>query len=463
MHPLDYFSESPKYFIFQKETNKTNFGGVLTLFFGLIMIFVSILYLLDYIDLDDYSIEYSHIVNMTLIKDIPALNNDPVKNPNITFGLMLKDLDNQPLSDKFFLYDFKTGEKINREINYTYINRKISDLQIGVYYNCTNESNCSLKEEDKPENGTLLEVIYDTPNIDLQNSPSPIKEEELIRQRMQIPLYFNIIYSRMFEWENIIYKEKSTLFNRFFNEKKESISGHIANQYNYVIEQNKEELEYGEKKLLILQFANYHRSYIEYKRKGKTIFDLLAKLTSLFQSIRFGFLFFFKYYSKNFNNYKIIEKVLDMNNKKFREIELNSILYEPTDNNNNHINDKNNNLCSPLINNLNKNNNLNINDTDTDYGTDQNEIDDLLKEKILPKLSFMHFLCNNLYSNKCSKIRSQETLHICNKIILKYMSIDSILFNQMRLENLFKDYNWNNPILNNIEKNDLINKLKTLI
>ena len=43
------------------------------------------------------------------------------------------------------------------------------------------------------------------------------------------------------------------------------------------------------------------------------------------------------------------------------------------------------------------------------------------------------------------------------------MSIDSLLYNQMKLENLFKDYNWNNPILNNIEKNELIDKLKTFI
>ena len=64
----------------------------------------------------------------------------------------------------------------------------------------------------------------------------------------------------------------------------------------------------------------------------------------------------------------------------------------------------------------------------------------------------MHFFCNNLYFNKCSQFRSQETLHICNKILLKYMSIESLLYNQMKLENLFKDYNWNNPILNNIEK-----------
>ena len=32
MHPLDLLSESPRFFIFKKEANKTNFGGVLFLF-----------------------------------------------------------------------------------------------------------------------------------------------------------------------------------------------------------------------------------------------------------------------------------------------------------------------------------------------------------------------------------------------------------------------------------------------
>ena len=197
-----------------------------------------------------------------------------------------------------------------------------------------------------------------------------------------------------------------------------------------------------------VNFRNLHSSYIQFKRKRKTLLDLVAKITSLFQTLYFGFRFAFKYYSKNFNNYKIIEKVLDMNNKNFREIELNNILYEPINNNKNPTNNKNNNLI--------------INDDIIDCNNNI-EIDDLLKEKVFPKLSFMHFFCNNLYYNKCNKFRSQEFLHICNKILLKYISIDSILYNQMRLENLFKDYNWNNPILNNIEKNELIDKLKTFI
>jgi hypothetical protein len=115
MHPLDIFSDSPKYFIFQKETNKTNFGGVLTLFFSTIMIFISILYFLDYSDLDNYSIEYSHIENLTLAEDIPKLNNDPKEDPYFNFTLKLLDDYNRPLSNNFLLYDLNTGEEINRK------------------------------------------------------------------------------------------------------------------------------------------------------------------------------------------------------------------------------------------------------------------------------------------------------------------------------------------------------------
>ena len=46
---------------------------------------------------------------------------------------------------------------------------------------------------------------------------------------------------------------------------------------------------------------------------------------------------------------------------------------------------------------------------------------------------------------------------------MKYLSIDSILYNQIMIENLIKDYNWNNSLLNNINNNELILKLKTLI
>ena len=91
------------------------------------------------------------------------------------------------------------------------------------------------------------------------------------------------------------------------------------------------------------------------------------------------------------------------------------------------------------------------------------EIDDLLQEKIMPKFSFFRFFCNNLYCKYCCyKYRKQEFLHICDELILKYLSIDSLLYNQMITENIFKDYKWNDPLLYNIEKNELLDKLKNI-
>ena len=47
-------------------------------------------------------------------------------------------------------------------------------------------------------------------------------------------------------------------------------------------------------------------------------------------------------------------------------------------------------------------------------------------------------------------------------MVFKYTSIDIILYHQMKLENLLEDYKWNNPELNNIDKNEIILKLREL-
>ena len=50
-----------------------------------------------------------------------------------------------------------------------------------------------------------------------------------------------------------------------------------------------------------------------------------------------------------------------------------------------------------------------------------------------------------------------------SEIISKYYSIENLLYNQIKLENLYKDYKWNNPSLNKFGNNELIIQLKNLI
>ena len=62
MNSLDFLNSQHQYYIFGKETNKTNFGGVLFLIYLIIMIFISLIYILDYALNEKYEIA-SHTID----------------------------------------------------------------------------------------------------------------------------------------------------------------------------------------------------------------------------------------------------------------------------------------------------------------------------------------------------------------------------------------------------------------
>ena len=54
-----------------------------------------------------------------------------------------------------------------------------------------------------------------------------------------------------------------------------------------------------------------YKKYIEYSRTRVSELDLLANIFSLMANIFTGVRFIFTFYSNNFNNFKIIEKILN--------------------------------------------------------------------------------------------------------------------------------------------------------
>ena len=88
MYAIDFFNMPPQYSIFQKETNKTQFGGVLFLIYLIVMFFISLAYILDYAVNDKYEIEFS-IVNSFFSKinpeDIEFGKFDSGVNPELNF------------------------------------------------------------------------------------------------------------------------------------------------------------------------------------------------------------------------------------------------------------------------------------------------------------------------------------------------------------------------------------------
>ena len=161
-----------------------------------------------------------------------------------------------------------------------------------------------------------------------------------------------------------------------------------------------------------------------------------------------------------------MEKILnqELNNK--RQISLENIINDNSDFK--QINLEKENKKFPLMKKeefgIEDNNNMMepINDLIEDIENEDGNKERKKGKRILPKLSFFDFFFNNVYMKQCYN-KKQEILNICNELVLKYISIDEVLINHLRLENLFKDYVWNNPELNNILKNEYILKLLKLI
>ena len=224
--------------------------------------------------------------------------------------------------------------------------------------------------------------------------------------------------------------------------------------------------------LAIIDTFPIHK-YQKYRRSEISFLDVLSNIGALFSTFNTVLTVVFRFYSKNYDHYEIVDKILKTELRKDtrkKKINLNNIhnekkLMEMSDVNPEPENDK---LDSPLITENNeKIPEVKISDEfegkqgeEEDFYENKNESDE---ENILPKLSFIEFFLNNLYFKKCKRRNQQEILELCNKIILKYISIDSVLYNLMKLENLFKDYRWNNPRLKNLNNNELILALKKFI
>ena len=167
----------------------------------------------------------------------------------------------------------------------------------------------------------------------------------------------------------------------------------------------------------------------------------------------------FSFYSKNYDNYEVVGKILNQPKEKKENNMLNST--SKKEDRNNITNDINN--IDRVIEYYSSRNKNELNRQEYNVNNDLGLVEENNQEHSsipLKQLHFYDYFFNNVYSKCCRKIQNQELINISNEIIYKYLSIDSLLYNQIKLENLFKDYKWNNPELNGIQNNNMINKLK---
>jgi len=508
MNSLDFLNSQHQYYIFGKETNKTNFGGVSFLIYLIIMIFISLIYILDYALNEKYEIA-SHIIDTfftTRYKEgFDESQVDKNINQKMEFKIYLEindyyDIDiNEIMNNTFLHYDGKLyngyfQEICSKQSKYcgSYIIFKFTkriyeifdkpgfkptkDMHIIYDYHNSNIS--------KYNYSFFKRIDVTTKNFEIIHNASPpliISDCTIGICNSQVGSYLNKTTLTMeIHLSSIIYEEKkgiSRLFDKLLNK---------SNRYEIAYIDTIDRLYDKEYFLIKINYKEYYilsyirtfpgSKYVKYQRNKIEVLDVIANIGALFSTFNTVFVFIFKFYSKNFDNYKIIEKILQLqlNNGKNIEIIKNQIKLDNVKVNqieneiNPNFNTEKNNRLLPLVNDSSENEddeediNYQINDVSIDNKSEDNKVD-RVNNKILPKLSFFDFYFNNIYCTKCKRRKKQDILDICNKIISKYNSIDLVLYNHLRLENLFKDYKWNDPNLNNLLNNNLIKDLSKLI
>ena len=294
MRNLDFLSEFPKMFIFNKETNKTYFGGILFLIYITIMILISLAYILDYAFNDKYSIENMITYNYTHDPyENKKMNDDEELNPYLNLTIFfIKD-------HTFTIHSFFGGKTQFLEekkvivstgpFYFFNLREKVLFLDFTIAYKCGNDSNCTSFKEfidtyDDPFIG-ILDFYY--PRFINHTSDPPMQKVKHISNHFSHEIdFFKDIGKKTwnFDWEVIKYKDKRSLFDSLTNNKREYYSGHVKNNRYSSEEFEKYDnytkyIQYDDNIGYYLDFFNKnfnnkHEEYLLYKRTKREFLDV---------------------------------------------------------------------------------------------------------------------------------------------------------------------------------------------
>ena len=465
MKKLDFISGAPKTFIFQQDSNKTNLGGILTVLFILAMLIIMYSYIYEYFANDKYNVSYYYNEVYYEDEDLDEIYNNEKLYPELTYSLSLE----YPIGQEQKVDDLIIRDSNKEEVHFGEKRKaRVSELSFQVFYKCKNETYCGSEDGNDKLNLFLLWLEYYGYFCDHQNKKSPIKRDYNYKI-FPFTIEDRIDYY-LFDWKIIKYEEESS-FSGMFRRTKETYGGEFTETEKYSIpsegidkfqKMNNEtgKMEYYQLVAVFQFYRNNFGYYDNYSRERVSIFDAIANICALVSTLYGVVTFIFcGFYSNSFDNYKIIEKIISrgayINTKDIKDIKEDipkERIKEQIELKDQIESDVKDNLIDVKEDSDDKK----MLDDDKEKEAD---LDPLFK---IPKFHFYDFLYNNVYFDCCKPSTTQGIISSCNDLITKYYSIDAVIYNQLRLENLFKDYKWNNPQLNNIENNDILKQIKTL-
>ena len=430
MKKFDILSQPPRTYIFERYSNKTIFGGVLSIIYLLIMIFISIYYIYNYIIGDKYEYYYSYRELPEEQKKKVFAGFDP--NPPIHIKLdAINELDWNISSNLKFIYYTKDSEKkIIYRNDWTEIT--IPDYAIIDLYYSIDDVN-DIKEIEFGENFEV-NLTYKTFYLDHQNPVCPFK-------KIVIYKYLRFNFEKNFilymNWEFTKYKEKNDIFKIFSNYLRRPIQFLDGRLTINDLKEEKNDGEYNNEyiiddvihkylgSIVIFNSRDTIHEYLRQKREWLSVLATISALANSFYSIFVRFFYFI--YSKKYDQYKIFKNILlldakikksdsiflsEASNLKLNNFSLEKKVEKALEVREIQvINSNKNDSCSSTNNNDKGSECPTTEKEEKDEEVDNNNLH-------LPKMPFVNFIFNNLFIDKCSNSNKQKLINLSSKIIL---------------------------------------------
>ena len=349
------------------------------------------------------------------------------------------------------------------------VKRSVSS-KLAILYRCNGE-NCTIREEDKF--GTYsyyFSLGYRGFQLQHKNPKKPIEqlpEEDIWFEDYPFLENTNIYF---IEWELIEYEEEKGVFVKTYSnvagKSNTYYGGYYKSYHAFTDDGHVQRLPDTEWKikdkdgnhfavlLYVILLRNY-KEYERYSRKKISFLDVLADISALASTVldlmglAYGFL-----YSQNYDIYKIIENILT----KKMNININNISNKIEDEDDEKTKVE---LKADLIDNkTEEKENIDKIDIKENKEGEEKEKKRPSENLDLPSPKIYDFLFHELYFKCFGPSSKQALIDSCNDIVAKYTTIENLLYNQIKLEYLWKDYKWNNPQNEIKQKEDLILNLK---
>ena len=477
MKKFDILSQPPRTYIFERFSNRTFFGGVLSIVYLLTMIFISIYYIYNYIIGDKYEYFYSY-------RELPEEQKKKVfegfdTSPPIQIKLdAINELDwNISSNLKFIFYSKNTDKRIIYRNDWNEITIPEYAV-IDLYYSTNDTNNFNVDDIKDIEFGENFEVnlTYKTFYLDHQNPVNPFKKVVIYKY---LRFNFEKNFILYMNWEFTKYKEKNDIFKIFSNYLRRPIQFLDGRLTINDLKEEKNDGEYNNEyiidgvihkylgSIVIFNSRDTIHEYLRQKREWLSVLATISALANSFYSIFVRFFYFI--YSKKYDQYKIFKNILlldakikksdsiflsEASNLKLNNFSLEKKVEKALEVREIQvINSNKNDSCSSTNNNDKGSECPTTEKEEKDEEVDNNNLH-------LPKMPFVNFIFNNLFIDKCSNSNKQKLINLSSKIIYKYYSIENILYNQIKFENLLNDYKWNNPKLKNVQNNKTILEIR---